>query len=79
MIESAELKHELLWSDLYRGVACDGKVLMNRGQKGSGLRAGHGQNKVHLTRDSVTAARQWRSIDGDTAGVFGTTDLIVTT
>jgi len=30
-------------------------------------------------RLSVTAAGHWRSIDGDTAGVFGTTGLIVTT
>ena len=57
---------------------CDVKVLINWGQKGSVLRVGHGQNKVHLTRQSVTAARQWRSVDWDTAGIFGTTGLMVT-
>ena len=32
-------------------VTCNEQVLMNRGQKGWGLLAGHGQNKVHSTRD----------------------------
>jgi len=35
-------------------VTCDKKVLMNREQKGLGLRAGHEQNKVHLKRDRVS-------------------------
>jgi len=60
-----ELPCDVRWEGSYEGfrVPC-------------GTRAKQGAFDARL---SVTAARQWRSRDGDTAGVSGTTVLIVTT
>jgi hypothetical protein len=61
---------------------CDLRYEGSYEQRAEGLGASCGsrvQQGTFDARQSVSAARQWRSIDGDTAGVFGTTGFIVTT
>lgn len=75
MIDSAELKHELLWRE---ELPCDGRCEGSYEQRAAGLRASGGSRAkqgAFDARQSVTAARQWRTMDGDTASVFRTTGL----
>jgi hypothetical protein len=61
---------------------CDVRCEGSYEQRAEGLRGSYGswaKQGALDARQSVTAARQWRSTGGDTTGVFGTTGLIVTT
>jgi len=61
---------------------CDVRWEGSYEQRAEGFRASCRSRAKQSTFDarlSVTAARQWRSIDGDTAGVLRTTGLFVTT
>jgi len=61
---------------------CDVRWEGSYEQRAEGFRVSCGSRAKQGAFDarlSVTADRQWRSIDGDTTGIFGTTGLIVIT